>query len=166
LTAAQVPKGSFYHYFKSKELFGEALLEDYFNTYLVQIDDLLSESGKNSAQRFMSYWQAWLNASMLAEDGESTQCQCLAVKLGAEVSDLSETMRLSLQQGTDQIIAKLAACIEAGRSDGSLASDLVPKESAQMLYQMWLGASLLSKIRRSPEALSCAMSATRQFLRL
>src|ERR1700742_2378050 len=34
LTAAGVPKGSFYHYFDSKESFGEALLEDYFAGYL------------------------------------------------------------------------------------------------------------------------------------
>ncbi|WP_163030699.1 TetR/AcrR family transcriptional regulator, partial [Pseudomonas viridiflava] len=28
LQAAGVPKGSFYHYFKSKELYGQGLLED------------------------------------------------------------------------------------------------------------------------------------------
>ena len=27
LATAQVPKGSFYHYFKSKEVFGEAMVE-------------------------------------------------------------------------------------------------------------------------------------------
>jgi TetR/AcrR family transcriptional repressor of nem operon len=32
LQAAEVPKGSFYHYFKSKEQFGEALLEAFFDT--------------------------------------------------------------------------------------------------------------------------------------
>jgi len=34
LSTAGVPKGSFYHYFKSKEQFGDALLEDYFDGYL------------------------------------------------------------------------------------------------------------------------------------
>ena len=28
-----MPKGSFYHYFRSKELFGEALLDAYFADY-------------------------------------------------------------------------------------------------------------------------------------
>ena len=37
LKAADVPKGSFYHYFKSKEQFGEALIEDYFSRYLKMI---------------------------------------------------------------------------------------------------------------------------------
>lgn len=35
-----MPKGSFYHYFKSKEQFGQALLEDFFSTYLARIDTL------------------------------------------------------------------------------------------------------------------------------
>ncbi len=38
LQAASVPKGSFYHYFKSKEQFWQSLLEDYFRHYLAQMD--------------------------------------------------------------------------------------------------------------------------------
>ncbi len=45
LTAAQVPKGSFYHYFGSKEAFGEAVLETYFADYLARMDALLTEPG-------------------------------------------------------------------------------------------------------------------------
>lgn len=33
LTAASVPKGSFYNDFSSKDAFGEALLDDYFADY-------------------------------------------------------------------------------------------------------------------------------------
>ena len=38
LAAAAVPKGSFYHYFKSKELFGEAMLADYVQGYLAEME--------------------------------------------------------------------------------------------------------------------------------
>ena len=41
LAAAGVPKGSFYHYFGSKERFGEALLAQYLERYLAQLDALL-----------------------------------------------------------------------------------------------------------------------------
>jgi len=40
LKSANVPKGSFYHYFNSKEAFGEALLESYFSDYMVQLETL------------------------------------------------------------------------------------------------------------------------------
>ncbi len=43
LAAAKVPKGSFYHYFGSKEAFGEAVLEAYFTDYLGRVDTLLTQ---------------------------------------------------------------------------------------------------------------------------
>ncbi len=162
LAAAAVPKGSFYHYFKSKELFGEALLDDYFTGYLAAIDAVLKNSNEPAAQRLMRYWQGWLPE----RPGEVVQCQCLAAKLGSEVSDLSEAMRLALQHGTDRIIARLADCMSEGIADGSLPADLDAAHCALTLYQMWLGATVLSKMRRDMSALECAMSATRKMLKL
>ena len=162
LTAAAVPKGSFYHYFKSKELFGEALLADYFEHYLAQIENVLQTSDTPAAQRLLNYWSGWL--SSFAES--DMQCQCLAAKLAGEVSDLSEAMRLALQEGTRRIIARIAICIEEGKQDGSLAADIQAQQCAESLYQMWLGASLLTKMRHDRSALDCAMSATKKTLQL
>jgi AcrR family transcriptional regulator len=59
LTAAGVPKGSFYHYFGSKDAFGEALLEDYFSAYLADMDRTFSHPGQTKAQQLTAYFQAW-----------------------------------------------------------------------------------------------------------
>lgn len=162
LQAADVPKGSFYHYFKSKELFGEALIASYFEDYLVEVEQLLKTNGESAASRFMQYWNGWLT-SLANKD---MQCQCLAVKLAGEVSDLSEAMRLALHQGTDRVIARLAQCVEEGRADGSLPTSLDAAVCAETLYEMWFGASLLTKLRRDPSALECAMRSTKQMLGL
>lgn len=162
LVAAEVPKGSFYHYFKSKELFGEALLDSYFHDYLEQLNTLLSGSGGTAAERLMRYWQQWLRT----QASEGLEGKCLAVKLGAEVSDLSEPMRAALHRGTDQIIERLALCIRDGISDGSLAASLDARHTAQTLYQLWLGATLLTKFRHDRSALDGAMLATLDWLQL
>lgn len=162
LSAADVPKGSFYHYFKSKEMFGEALLDSYFDDYLTQLDALLSRPGQTAAARLMAYWQQWQESQL----GECVDGRCLAVKLGGEVSDLSEAMRLALHRGTDRVIDRLARCIREGITDGSLQSTLDPQQTAQTLYETWLGATLLSKFRHDRSSLDGAMSATRQWLQL
>lgn len=162
LQAADVPKGSFYHYFKSKELFGEALIASYFEDYLVEVEQLLKANGESAASRFIQYWNGWLTS--LAD--KDMQCQCLAVKLAGEVSDLSEAMRLALHQGTDRVIGRLAQCVEEGRTDGSLPTSLDAAVCAETLYEMWFGASLLTKLRRDPSALECAMRSTKQMLGL
>ena len=162
LTAAEVPKGSFYHYFKSKESFGEALLDSYFENYQLRLTAILKAENKTGAERLMDYWRGWLDTQC----GDDIEAKCLVVKLGGEVSDLSEAMRLALQRGTNGVIQQLAECIAEGCADGSLPPDLDAANSALMLYNQWLGATVLTKIRRDRSALEAAMLLTRQLLKL
>jgi TetR/AcrR family transcriptional repressor of nem operon len=162
LTAAKVPKGSFYHYFGSKDAFGEALLSTYFDDYLADLDRTLAQPGMTMAQRLMAYFDIWRdNQSFL-----DCQGKCLAVKLAAEVADLSEAMRKALDQGTSGIIARLAEAIEQGVAEGSLAVDGEPRQVAEGLYQLWLGASIMVKIVRRAAPFDAALAVTRQMLHL
>ena len=159
LQQAGVPKGSFYHYFKSKEQFGEALLQDYFQFYLTELEQLFSQPELNPQQQLMSYWSEWQHR-YCSPEGRS---DCLVVKLSAEVADLSEPMRLALKLGTDQVITRISRCIEAAVTDGSL-SCAEPCLLASNLYQLWLGASLLTKLHRDDSHMNTAMQLTRQLL--
>ena len=162
LAAADVPKGSFYHYFPSKDAFGKALLQSYFDTYLAEIDETFDRSGKPMAECLMDYWRQWQeNQSFL-----DCQGKCLAVKLGAEVADLSEAMRLTLKRGTTAIIDRLERAIEIAMMEGSLSVDGDPRDEAQSLYQLWLGASVMAKVTRSGQPFETAMSTTRRILHL
>ena len=162
LIASGVPKGSFYHYFGSKDAFGEALLESYFENYLAELDATLSAPGQNMSKRLMSYWQNWQDAQSFHE----CQGKCLAVKLGAEVADLSESMRAALQRGTAGITSRLARAIETGVTEGSLSIKNTPEVTAQSLYQLWLGASVMVKIVRTTQPFKMALTTTRQILHL
>lgn len=162
LAAAKVPKGSFYHYFSSKEVFGEEMLKKYFEDYLAELETVLCSPGSTMAQRLMTYWQHWQETQSFFD----CQGKCLAVKLGAEVADLSEVMRLALKQGTTRIVTRLRAAIEAGVAEGSLSVDGEPAGAAQSLYQLWLGASVMAKIVRSTQPFESAMMTTRQILHL
>jgi TetR/AcrR family transcriptional repressor of nem operon len=162
LTSAGVPKGSFYHYFSSKDAFGEALLHSYFDDYLAEIDATLAQPGQSMAQRLISYFEAWRdNQSFL-----DCQGKCLAVKMAAEVADLSEAMRLAMKRGTSGIVSRLTKAIEAGVAEGSLAIDGDAGSTAQSLYQLWLGSSVMVKVERDGAPFDTAMRTTRQILHL
>lgn len=162
LTSAGVPKGSFYHYFGSKEVFGEELLKSYFEDYLADLDATLSQPGMTMAQRLMDYWQIWQDSQSFFD----CQGKCLAVKLAAEVADLSEPMRLALKQGTSGIATRLARAIEVGVAEGSLTIDGDAENVARSLYQLWLGASVMVKIERSTVPFKTAMKLTQQIVRV
>ena len=115
LKVADVPKGSFYHYFKSKEQFGEALIEDYFSRYLKMITAHFTESESSGSERLLSYFERW----MAIENGQCNANKCLVVKLSAEVSDLSEAMRVRLASGATQVVKAIEDCVQAGIEDRS-----------------------------------------------
>lgn len=162
LTASNVPKGSFYHYFGSKDAFGVAMLESYFDDYLAELDATLATPGLDMAQRLMKYWADWQDTQSFFD----CQGKCLAVKLGAEVADLSEPMRHALKKGTAGIVDRLASAIETGIAEGSLSVDATPRIAAQSLYQLWLGASVMVKIVRDMQPFDTAMATTRHTLHL
>ena len=160
LTSAGVPKGSFYHYFESKEQYGQALLAGILRS--------LPGRPQRTVRRRFRLWPRAPDALLatLARQPTATSCaeqKCLVVKLAGEVADLSEAMRITLRDGTDQVVQRIARVIEAGVADGSMPP-LDPRMTAQTLYQMWLGASLLGKLHRDTAALENAMVFTRKLL--
>ncbi|MGY4494081.1 TetR/AcrR family transcriptional regulator [Pseudomonas sp. TE3610] len=154
LKACGVPKGSFYHYFASKEAFGCALLQQYVSQYGQRLNALLAEGTGTGRERLMRYWQAWL------ADDDGWAEDCLVVKLAAEVADLSEDMRQVLDAGVNALVARLAMLISDARVDGSLPPGAEARALAQVLYQMWLGAALLAKLGRDKTPLHQALAAT------
>lgn len=158
LNTAGVPKGSFYHYFKSKEEFGQALLDEYFDEYLIRIAPILKQQA-SGAESLLGYFQYWIET----QHDDSLYNKCLVVKLGAEVCDLSEVMRQTLDKGINRIVKLIAGSIERGISDGSVVttdSDAL----AEALYQMWLGASLVAKVSRSTQPFESALTMTKSLL--
>ncbi|WP_321847629.1 TetR/AcrR family transcriptional regulator [Pseudomonas paraveronii] len=160
LQAADVPKGSFYHYFHSKDAFGVVLLDTYFDHYVQGMAQLFDAPGLSQHAKLMRYWQCWIDN----QTGCTDAGKCLAVKLGAEVSDLSEPMRLALDRGTSRTIALLADAIGRGVEDASLTVTQAPQSLAHSLYALWLGTSVMSKITRTSAPFDQALLLTRQLL--
>ncbi|MNS55257.1 HTH-type transcriptional repressor NemR [compost metagenome] len=159
LDQSAVPKGSFYYYFASKEAFGCALLEDYCADYLGRLDTLFVQAG-SGRERLMRYWRAWL------EDGRSEGLadRCLVVKLAAEISDLSEDMRIILQSGVERLVGRIAEVIADGQADGSITTPRNPQPAARALYSLWLGAAVLSKLGKHDAPMRDALLATERLL--
>ena len=162
LTSAAVPKGSFYHYFSSKEAFGNALLTDYFDDYTSKLTKDLQQPNLLPAERLQAYFANWLET----QSNDTTQDKCLVVKLSAEVTDLSESMRATLQLGTQKVIHLLQSCVQEAIDLNTIVCDEPAETMAQELYYMWLGATLMTKVQHTREALECAMRATEKRLNL
>ena len=149
LSTAAVPKGSFYHYFASKEAFGVALLERYFRNYQQKTSELFSGTELSARQKLVLYFEQWL---ALAQVPDCTRL-CLGVKLAAEVSDLSDAMRQALAEGMASHCAQLAAVINQAKQEGSVTESIDATELAGFLYSCWIGASVFAKVQKNPAAM-------------
>lgn len=151
LDTAGVPKGSFYHYFASKEAFGEAIISHYFTQYKRRLD-IIGSQDVSAQQKLYDYFQNWYDTQQSGCDHE----KCLVVKLSAEVSDMSEPMRKVLHAGYQQTITWLATQIKAGWVDGSVPhpANVAAESMAKRWYFAWLGASLVTKISQTDTPLA------------
>ena len=57
LKIAEVPKGSFYHYFRSKEAYGVALLEHHYAGYIRRLVDHFAHGEGTYRDRLLAYYQ-------------------------------------------------------------------------------------------------------------
>lgn len=151
LDNAGVPKGSFYHYFTSKEAFGEAIISHYFAQYKKRLDHLQAQD-ISAQQKLYDYFQNWYDTQQFGCQHE----KCLVVKLSAEVADISDPMRLALDAGYQQTITWLADQIKAGWADNSVPhpANLSAESMAKRWYFAWLGASLIAKISQTNTSLA------------
>lgn len=81
LTVAGVPKGSFYHYFSSKNDFGLAIIDTFAEEYDAKLDQILNDSSRSCVDRLQAYFDTGF------EDMTSCECTrgCLIGNLGQEV---------------------------------------------------------------------------------
>lgn len=162
LTQAEVPKGSFYYYFRSKETFGVALLERYFARFLQTVELQLNQPEGTPRERLLNHFRA--AEQLFSQQGHIVGC--LGVKLSAEVCDLSEPMRDALQQGAAKITALYARTLHAAVQQEALSLPHPPAQMAELLSLLWLGASLQSKISREAQPLRLALSTIEQWLKI
>lgn len=157
LKQAGVPKGSFYHYFSSKEAYGCALLKEFAKDYQGKLIKTLDHPAKDGRSRLIAYFTQWRKqqTSNVPED------RCLVVKLSAEVADLSPDMSRILEQSVQSIVDRLAKTLREGVLDGSITDHGDSAELAATLYHLWLGASLVAGLSGKNTALTSALRFTK-----
>ena len=146
LDAVKVPKGSFYHYFESKEQFGVEMLKHYMvaaSTH--KRTHLLSDATESDPlERLFAY----LDGSVDAIESSPGVFPCLALKLASEVSNESEAMGVQIARGFQSWINIYQQVLDEAVTKEILPRNIDTASEAQLIQDFWAGATLRSIANR------------------
>lgn len=145
LQSAGVPKGSFYHYFASKEEFGVALIERARDAHLAEVKPLLSDRRMSPVQRLRTMF-AQARAECAAN---GPTVECLIPKLALETASLSEPVHAAVRCCYQQWSALLAQVIREGQNAGEIERRHDADRLANVLVMLWEGAAIRMQIDRT-----------------
>jgi TetR/AcrR family transcriptional regulator, transcriptional repressor for nem operon len=147
LKQAGVPKGSFYHYFGSKEDFGLAIIDRFAERYEQRLATFLDDDEVSPLNRIRNYLE-----SGLARISQN-QCTkgCLIGNLGQELADQNERFRLRLDTIFSSWKERFAACLRDAQQKGELGAQLDADVLACFILSSWEGAVLRAKVMKSPQ---------------
>jgi len=144
LNAVNIPKGSFYHYFESKEDFGAKVIDYYTEITRQELADRFADASVPGLVALQQFFDKVIQVHL--EDGNKHGC--LAANLGAEISDTSEVCRKAVERSMSITHDAFAAVIRRGQKDGSVRQDVIPDVLADILLNSFEGALLRMKIEK------------------
>jgi TetR/AcrR family transcriptional repressor of nem operon len=145
LQLAGVPKGSFYHYFESKEDFGVALIERASEEFIEILRPIVGDRRRSPLKRLRAVFELGRDECLANGAGR----QCLIPKLALETSQLSEPVHAAVKCAYDQWAAMLARVIREAQAAGEIAKGQDPDRLANVLVMLWEGATIRMQIDRS-----------------
>jgi TetR/AcrR family transcriptional repressor of nem operon len=147
LKEAAVPKGSFYHYFKSKEEFGLAVIEQFAERFEQRLVSFLNDEEVAPLNRIRNY----LETGLARVSQNNCTKGCLIGNLGQEMADLNERFRIRLDEIFGMWKERFAVCLTEAQQRSELSHAADPHILGGFILSGWEGAILRAKVMKSPQ---------------
>lgn len=157
--AADVNKGSLYHYYQDKEHLALTVIETNSEMVFENIRENLQPL--KPAARIFGYLD-WMIAGQITEGRASGQMAgCPFGKLAAETAGQNTAIRDSVEIVFQKLLKFIASALKELTPD---ASDKKIKGKAQQMFMNWQGALVLSQARNSTQPLKQCRQLTAELL--
>ena len=142
LRKVDIPKGSFYHYFKSKDAFLEEVISAYNNYFIRKLKKYFEDSQHLPLTRLRNF----------TEDAKIGMARykfkrgCLIGNMGQETTSLNKTLRKKIEASLIDWEKLLEECLKCAAETGEIPSDTNCAAVASYFWIGWEGAVLRSKL--------------------
>jgi TetR/AcrR family transcriptional regulator, transcriptional repressor for nem operon len=153
LNTLGVPKGSFYHYFDSKENYAVEIIHHFDEDYSANLLRILRNPKQRPLERLKTYCETG-KAMLVAQECRKG---CLIGNLSQEMSDQSEVLRKELSKVMNKWRELFAECIHEGQRAGEIKDNRKANEIAELFACGWGGAVMRAKTVKDPQPLDVFM---------
>ncbi|MDD2759655.1 MAG: TetR family transcriptional regulator C-terminal domain-containing protein [Methylomonas sp.] len=149
LDTVQIPKGSFYSYFNSKEQFAAEAIDHYIEPFIQRLSGHLQNSELDGLGALKAYYGELVDE--LVQTG--FKGGCLLGNLMGEIGDTSPLCRDALLNAVGRYAELQKTALERGQQEGKVRTDKSAKSMADLMLNGWQGALLRMKVEQSIEPL-------------
>jgi TetR/AcrR family transcriptional regulator, transcriptional repressor for nem operon len=149
LDVAGVPKGSFYHYFSSKEAFAGEVLQRYGEGEIQRLERVLGDRKVAPLKRLRRYFEELI--SVYGQRGAISGC--LVGSMSIEVADQSQKLQTQLQTIFDVWQRGVAEVLREAVERGDLSQSTQIDTLAEFLLNSYEGALVRMKAEKSDKPL-------------
>lgn len=151
LQAAEVPKGSFYHHFSTKDEFVMEVIRRYATGEQQRAERLLADTSVSPLKRLRRYFKDLI--ATYGRQGGPMISGCLLGNLSLEVAGQNAEIRGLLKQAFDGWQNALADTIREAIAKKELPKTAVAEDLAALLVNGWEGAQVRAKSEQSDKPL-------------
>jgi TetR/AcrR family transcriptional repressor of nem operon len=152
-SAAGVNKGSFYHFFPSKQQLALDVVDAYWLLARQRLESHLL-GDEPPLQRLRAFCRSLYDDHRTACATSGVQRGCPLGNLGLEMSTQDPLLRDRVGQAFDAQIGYFERLLRQARQAGDVAADLDPRRTAVSLVALLEGRILLSKVHNDPALLA------------
>jgi len=142
LKKVKVPKGSFYHYFASKEAFGQAVIENYAKYFANKLDVSLLDESYSPLTRISNF----VDDAKMGMIRHHFKRGCLVGNLGQEIELLPNSYRQQLIDIFHCWQQRLANCLKMAQMQGEISATADCELLAEYFWIGWEGAVSRAKL--------------------
>jgi TetR/AcrR family transcriptional repressor of nem operon len=160
LQTANIPKGSFYYYFKSKEDFGLQVIKFYSENSLTFLKSYLTDTSKSPKERIITFFEDMQNVYADKHFKEG----CLLGNCSLELSDMSEAFSNSVANELNKWQECFEKCIKEGQEENTIRSEESAKEMSDFILTTWEGSLLRMKSAKNTDSITTFIKFLKKYI--